>query len=176
MTEKKRFNQIKKNSINQRGWTQHQRTNQYHLHLQIYWVIWYFYIMSRSTLSSFFLDGAKIIFGSLVVGAFAPSAIGGRPSLLTISFGILGTVFFLFIAEAASKGPKHLWLLWPFISQLALSPFWVFYGLFLVIRKNSIYSYVYTWNNSHPFFLFSNCYRFDLLPQIPCLSGNSLLF
>lgn len=61
-------------------------------------------LLNRSKIiANFFLDGAKIIFGSLVVGAFAPNALGGRPSLLTIGFGILGTVFFLLIAEAASK-------------------------------------------------------------------------
>lgn len=60
--------------------------------------------MSRAKIvTNFFLDGAKIIFGSLVVGAFAPNAFGGRQSILTVGLGILGTTLFLFIAEASSK-------------------------------------------------------------------------
>lgn len=46
---------------------------------------------------AFFLDGAKIIFGSLVVGVFVPSAAGARP-WLTVLGGIAMTAVFLMIA------------------------------------------------------------------------------
>ncbi|MCD6539940.1 MAG: hypothetical protein J7K37_04485 [Candidatus Omnitrophica bacterium] len=54
----------------------------------------------------FFLDGAKILFASLVVGAFIPSATGKIP-WLTFSIGIAITVSFLIIAIKLSKKDKE---------------------------------------------------------------------
>jgi len=45
-------------------------------------------------ISEFFLDGAKIIFGSLVVGAFLPEKIGKIP-WLTLTGGIVAVLLFL---------------------------------------------------------------------------------
>lgn len=53
-------------------------------------------------LSNFFLDGAKIIFASLVVGVFVPSASGNIP-WLTFAIGIAMTLLFLNIATRLSK-------------------------------------------------------------------------
>lgn len=50
------------------------------------------------TLSNFFLDGAKIIFGALVVGLFAPTANRGVFPWLTFITGTTFTGFFLTIA------------------------------------------------------------------------------
>lgn len=49
------------------------------------------------TVSDFFLDGAKILFGSLVVGVFVPSASGKIP-WLTFVGGVSITLIFLVIA------------------------------------------------------------------------------
>ena len=51
--------------------------------------------------SSFFLDSAKIIFASLVVGVFVPGAAGAIP-WLTFAIGIAMTVLFLGIASRFS--------------------------------------------------------------------------
>lgn len=51
---------------------------------------------------NFFLDGAKILFGSLVVGAFVPSIAAAEISWLTITFGIIFTAIFFTIANAAA--------------------------------------------------------------------------
>ena len=56
--------------------------------------------------SDFFLDGAKILFASLVVGAFVPGATGIKP-WLTFSIGIAMTVSFLSISAALSKKDKN---------------------------------------------------------------------
>lgn len=56
--------------------------------------------------ANFFLDGAKIIFGSLVVGAFLPSAIGDQPQFLVIGVGVVFTIIFLAIADAIAKKEK----------------------------------------------------------------------
>lgn len=56
-----------------------------------------------SIVADFFLDGAKIIFGSLVVGAFVPGATGGQASWLTIGIGILWIITFLIVANIARK-------------------------------------------------------------------------
>ncbi len=57
--------------------------------------------------SSFFLDGAKIIFGSLVVGAFMPSAVGQDSTYITVVLGVILTIIFLTIADALVKREKH---------------------------------------------------------------------
>lgn len=54
-------------------------------------------------ISNFFLDGAKILFGSLVVGAFMPSAIELRPPYFTVGLGIVFTIIFFVIADALAK-------------------------------------------------------------------------
>lgn len=54
-------------------------------------------------IADFFLDGAKIIFGSLVVGAFVPSAVGSQLSWLSIGVGIFAAIVFLWIADALDK-------------------------------------------------------------------------
>lgn len=46
------------------------------------------------TFSEFFLDGAKIVFGSVVIGVFAPDT-ASPISWITFSGGIAATVFFL---------------------------------------------------------------------------------
>lgn len=56
----------------------------------------------RSVVSDFFLDGAKLIFGSLVIGVFVPGAAGKIP-WLTFAIGIGMTVLFLSIAVRLSK-------------------------------------------------------------------------
>lgn len=53
--------------------------------------------------ADFFLDGAKIIFGSLVVGAFVPSAVGNGLSWLSIGVGIFAAIVFLWIADALNR-------------------------------------------------------------------------
>lgn len=53
-------------------------------------------------ISNFFLDGAKIIFASLVVGVFVPGAAGNIP-WLTFLIGLATTVLFLSIATKLSK-------------------------------------------------------------------------
>jgi hypothetical protein len=52
--------------------------------------------------SNFFLDGAKIIFGSLVVGVFVPSASGSIP-WLTFAVGLAMTIAFLAIPIRIAK-------------------------------------------------------------------------
>jgi len=49
------------------------------------------------TFSEFFLDGAKIIFGSVVIGAFVPN-VSAPISWLTFLVGTIATVFFLVIS------------------------------------------------------------------------------
>lgn len=64
-------------------------------------------IMNRSKIiANFFLDGAKIIFGSLVVGAFLPSAIDDQSRFFAASIGIIFTIIFLAIADAVVKREK----------------------------------------------------------------------
>jgi len=53
---------------------------------------------------SFLLDGAKILFGSLVVGVFVPSAAGAIP-WATFVTGLGLTAAFLAIAVVLSKTP-----------------------------------------------------------------------
>ena len=48
-------------------------------------------------IGGFFLDGAKIIFASLVVGVFVPGAVQGVP-WVTLASGLVTTVVFLGIA------------------------------------------------------------------------------
>jgi len=55
-----------------------------------------------NVVSDFFLDGAKIIFASLVVGVFVPGAVSQMP-WLTFLIGIVTTVLFLSIAAKLSK-------------------------------------------------------------------------
>ncbi len=57
-------------------------------------------------ISNFLADSAKIIFGSLVVGVFIPSASGEKP-WLTFALGILLTITFLSISILLSKPPKQ---------------------------------------------------------------------
>lgn len=57
---------------------------------------------SVDVLAAFFLDGAKIIFGSLVVGIFVPGAISRVP-WLTLATGMAMTVIFLAIAVTLAK-------------------------------------------------------------------------
>ncbi len=54
------------------------------------------------TLHNFVIDSAKIIFGSLVVGVFLPSASGEMPGL-TFFVGVVFTAMFLGIALSLSK-------------------------------------------------------------------------
>lgn len=49
------------------------------------------------TFSEFFLDGAKIIFGSVVVGAFVPG-VSSPTSWFTFFIGIIATIFFLAVS------------------------------------------------------------------------------
>jgi len=53
-------------------------------------------------ISDFFLDGAKLIFASLVVGIFVPGAAGKIP-WLTFTVGVGMTILFLSIAVKLSK-------------------------------------------------------------------------
>ncbi|OGX04768.1 MAG: hypothetical protein A3G87_02885 [Omnitrophica bacterium RIFCSPLOWO2_12_FULL_50_11] len=55
-----------------------------------------------NALADFFLDGAKIIFASLVVGIFVPGAAGARP-WLTFLMGLVMTSVFLGIAVKLAK-------------------------------------------------------------------------
>lgn len=57
-------------------------------------------------IANFFLDGAKIIFGSLVVGAFLPNAIGDQPRFFAVGIGVVFTIIFLAIADAIVKREK----------------------------------------------------------------------
>jgi len=63
--------------------------------------VWYIGTMRPSeylkAFSEFFLDGAKIIFGSVVVGAFIPGT-GGPISWLTFVIGTLATISFLVVS------------------------------------------------------------------------------
>lgn len=54
-------------------------------------------------IADFFLDGAKIIFGSLVVGAFVPRAVGSQLSWLSIGEGVFAAIVFLWIADTLNK-------------------------------------------------------------------------
>ncbi|TSC92410.1 MAG: hypothetical protein CEN89_714 [Candidatus Berkelbacteria bacterium Licking1014_7] len=56
----------------------------------------------QKVISEFFLDGAKIIFGSLVVGAFMPTA-QAPISWITVMVGIFIMIAFLVIAGIISK-------------------------------------------------------------------------
>lgn len=56
-------------------------------------------------IANFLLDGAKIIFGSLVVGAFVPSA-AGNISWITFTGGLLAIAVFLSLAANLSKSFK----------------------------------------------------------------------
>ncbi len=56
--------------------------------------------------SNFFLDGAKIIFGSLVIGVFMPSAATPEFPWLTFLMGILATGAFLVFANATEEKRK----------------------------------------------------------------------
>jgi len=58
-------------------------------------------------IANFLLDGAKIIFGSLVVGAFVPS-ITGNVSWSTVAFGLIAIAIFLFFAANLPKLSKSL--------------------------------------------------------------------
>lgn len=59
--------------------------------------------MRPHIVSNFFLDGAKIIFGSIVVGAFVQGAIVLESRFTTVGVGIALTISFLFIASAFAK-------------------------------------------------------------------------
>lgn len=52
--------------------------------------------------SNFLLDSAKIIFGSLVIGVFVPSASGNIP-WITLVVGILMTLGFLTLSARLAK-------------------------------------------------------------------------
>ncbi|OGX35654.1 MAG: hypothetical protein A3B73_05580 [Omnitrophica WOR_2 bacterium RIFCSPHIGHO2_02_FULL_63_39] len=52
---------------------------------------------ASEVVAGFFLDGAKIIFASLVVGLFVPGAVQGIP-WVTLTSGLVMTVVFLGIA------------------------------------------------------------------------------
>ena len=58
------------------------------------------------TISNFLSDGAKIIFGSMVIGVFVPSASGAIP-WFTFIIGIILTASFLISAIILSKLPKQ---------------------------------------------------------------------
>ena len=58
------------------------------------------------TLHNFIIDGAKIIFGSLVVGVFVPQTSGEIPWLMFIAGVLLTTAFLgvaLFLSHKISK-------------------------------------------------------------------------
>lgn len=55
----------------------------------------------------FFLDGAKIIFASLVVGLFAPGATHAEFSLFILISGLGFTVIFLWIAQETLSKIYH---------------------------------------------------------------------
>jgi len=54
------------------------------------------------TFSEFFLDGAKIIFGSVVIGAFVPNTLG-QTSWFAFFGGIVATAFFLGASAAITN-------------------------------------------------------------------------
>lgn len=55
-------------------------------------------------IANFFLDGAKIIFGSLVVGAFMPTAnLSGFPFITFVGGAIATSVFFVTANVAAHQ-------------------------------------------------------------------------
>lgn len=54
----------------------------------------------------FFLDGAKIIFASLVVGVFVPGAARGVP-WFTLASGLVMTMLFLGIAVSLAPKAKE---------------------------------------------------------------------
>ncbi|MEK7541830.1 MAG: hypothetical protein AAB533_03210 [Patescibacteria group bacterium] len=58
---------------------------------------------STHIISNFFRDGAKIIFGSLVVGVFVPSGAITAFPWLTFVTGIMATGMFLVIASITTK-------------------------------------------------------------------------
>ena len=58
----------------------------------------------RKIVSDFFLDGAKIIFGSLVVGVFIPGAAPQKILWPTLAVGITMTTLFLIIANFSAEG------------------------------------------------------------------------
>ncbi|MBI3442891.1 MAG: hypothetical protein HY007_03930 [Candidatus Sungbacteria bacterium] len=62
--------------------------------------------IQSSVASNFFLDGAKIIFGSLVIGAFVPSFTAPEFPWLTFTFGVLMTSFFLILANATEANQQ----------------------------------------------------------------------
>lgn len=57
-------------------------------------------------IANFLLDGAKIIFGSLVIGVFVPSATGSVP-WFTFLFGVLSTAVSLGAAVYLVKTVKE---------------------------------------------------------------------
>jgi len=57
-------------------------------------------------IAAFFLDGAKIVFGSLVVGVFVPGVATGVP-WVTVASALAVTVLFLGIAVILSQGTKE---------------------------------------------------------------------
>ena len=59
--------------------------------------------MQPYIISNFFLDGAKIIFGSLVVGAFVKGALAPESQWATVGVGVALTIAFLFIANVFTK-------------------------------------------------------------------------
>lgn len=54
-------------------------------------------------IANFFLDGAKIVFGSLVIGIFIPSAALREFPWFVFLGGITMTILFLFVAHMAEK-------------------------------------------------------------------------
>lgn len=59
------------------------------------------------TISNFLSDGAKIIFGSMVIGVFVPGASGEIP-WFTFIVGIVLTVSFLVLSIILSKPTKEI--------------------------------------------------------------------
>lgn len=53
--------------------------------------------------SNFFLDGAKIIFGSLVIGVFVPSVSTHEFPWAIFLAGAIATTFFLLLAHATAE-------------------------------------------------------------------------
>ena len=60
-------------------------------------------INQTGIISDFFLDGAKIIFGSLVVGVFLPGTAVREFSWLVFFSGVTLTAVFLLIAYVISR-------------------------------------------------------------------------
>lgn len=58
-------------------------------------------------ISNFFLDGAKIIFGSLVIGVFLPNTTTPKFPFVTLIVGMAMTIVFLILAHTTEKADNE---------------------------------------------------------------------